>query len=389
MEPRRFPLSVLELPLDWTTAACFLLFSGLTFLAGMLVARRRFSSRAPQHAENAELQSASSLQELRESEHRWRVLAEALPHLVWTATADGTVDYLGAQATAYLGGDEQGLLGQGWLDAFHPDDRQHTSESWLEAIREQRPHEVQHRIRRADGQYRWFTSRGVRALDSTGRVFKWFGTSTDITELKELQEDLRRSKDLLEHAVGGSKVGIFDFDMPDGNLENSHQTMINVWERMGLEPSEFPPDFLSGATLAVHPDDLEHVLNAIQSYLNGPNEQFEVEYRVVHKNGAVLWHIARGTAIRDPDGKPIRFMGIFFDANDMKAAEERLRDSEQRWRSLAEMLPQFVWTTGPDGMVDYFSAKTTEYTGVPESELIGMGWLDAVHPVDLGSTVKI
>ncbi len=89
---------------------------------------------------------------------------------------------------------ERDLLGMGWFDAFAPEDREYTNNSWLEAVREQRPHEVEHRIVVPTVEYRWFTTRGVPARDSTGRVFKWFGTCTDITELKELQEDLRRSK---------------------------------------------------------------------------------------------------------------------------------------------------------------------------------------------------
>ncbi len=292
-----------------------------------------FSSRGSPASQSADPWIASSLEEqVRENEPHWQSLAETLPHLVWTATADGTVDYISAQATAYMGRAERDLLGMGWIDAFHPDDRDRTNASWLAAIREQRPHEVQHRIRRADGVYRWFTSRGVPARDVAGRVFKWFGTSTDITELKELQEDLRRNKELMELAVRGSKVGIFDFDMPDGNIDNSAQTMINVWERLGYDMSEWPGEFLPGAVLAIHPDDLQLVLNGIQAYLSGPNEHFELEYRVLHKSDAVLWHIARGRAIRAPDGKPIRFVGCFFDTTDMKQAEERLRESEQRWR---------------------------------------------------------
>ncbi len=135
----------------------------------------------------------------------------------------------------------------------------------------------------------------------------------------------------------------------------------------------------------IHADDLARVQAAIQTYLSGSSEHFEVEYRVRHKTGAVLWTIARGTAIRDSDGKPSRFVGCFFDTTDMKRVEERLRESEQRWRNLAETLPQFVWTTRPDGMVEYFSSQTVRYTGVPESELLGMRWLEVLHPM-IGTT---
>src|SRR4029077_9873200 len=129
---------------------------------------------------------------LRESEHRWRSLTEALPQLVWTATPDGIMDYSSAQIQQYMGSPESALLGWGWLEMLHPEDRERTQQAWRAAVeRGLSEYEVEHRFRHFDGTYRWFKTRGVAVRDSEGNVYKWFGTSTDITTDKQLEEDLR------------------------------------------------------------------------------------------------------------------------------------------------------------------------------------------------------
>jgi two-component system, sensor histidine kinase and response regulator len=321
-------------------------------------------------------------EQLRESEYRWRSLTETLPLLVFTAAADGTIDYLGAQATQYTGRTEQDMLGAGWAESIHPDDLERTGRSWFQAIEKQHTHEVQHRILRWDGEYRWFTTRAEPARDSAGRVFKWVGTCTDITTFKQLEAELRHAKELLELGIRGSNVAIFDFDMPDGKIENSRQTMINVWETLGYDPVTAPSEFVPGAILAIHPDDLPRVQREIGSYLASASRHFEAEYRVRHRDGSVLWRIARGTALRDAEGKPVRFLGSFFDITQQKRVEDQLRESEQRWRTLAEAVPHLVFTHKPDGMADYLSAQALAYLGRTEDELRGSDWADAVHPED-------
>ncbi len=117
-----------------------------------------------------------------------------MPQFVWTASADGTSDYFSTQITEYTGLPESELLAWGWLDVLHPDDRQRTRNSWIEAIAKERNHEVEHRIRGSNGEYRWFTTRGVPIRDGAGQVVKWFGTCTDITEHKRSEQALRESE---------------------------------------------------------------------------------------------------------------------------------------------------------------------------------------------------
>src|SRR5205085_6178040 len=125
---------------------------------------------------------------LRESEHRWRSLTEALPQLVWSATPDGACDYFSTQWTQHTGVPEGELLGWRWLETLHPDDRECTRQAWTTAVHGPGTYDVEYRVRRSDGVYRWFKTRGVPIRDGEGHIFKWFGTCTDITDLRQAEE---------------------------------------------------------------------------------------------------------------------------------------------------------------------------------------------------------
>src|SRR5690242_139555 len=159
----------------------------------------------PNLGSRAVLQRERGEEALRESEQRWRSLAEALPQLVWSATPDGACDYFSAQWTGHTGVAEAGLLGWRWLEALHPDDREPTRQLWLESVAGHHPYDVEYRVRRRDGEYRWFKTRGVPIRDGAGNIVKWFGTCTDITDLRQTEEALRASerrfRTFVDHAV--------------------------------------------------------------------------------------------------------------------------------------------------------------------------------------------
>ena len=132
-------------------------------------------------------------QAVRESERRYRSLAEALPQLVWTDRPDGTCDYLSSQWETYTGIPVEELLGFNWLDrVLHPDDRERTLQCWLTAVADKGVYDLEYRIRRHDGEYRWFKTRGVPIRDEQGRIVQWFGTCTDIEDFKRAEGELRR-----------------------------------------------------------------------------------------------------------------------------------------------------------------------------------------------------
>jgi PAS domain S-box-containing protein len=127
---------------------------------------------------------------LRASEQRWRTMAEALPNLVWTDLPDGQCDWLSSQWGKYTGIPENQLLGLRWLETLHPEDREHTVKCWNAACADEADYDLEYRIRRHDGDYHWFKTRGVPVRDDNGKIIYWFGTCTDIEDNKRAAEQL-------------------------------------------------------------------------------------------------------------------------------------------------------------------------------------------------------
>ncbi|MEJ0010427.1 MAG: PAS domain S-box protein [Alphaproteobacteria bacterium] len=125
---------------------------------------------------------------LRESEQSWRALTEAMPQLVWGTRADGVCTYLSSQWTGYSGVPVGELLDHAWLGLLHDDDRERARLAWETAVAGRAGYDLDYRIRRHDGQYRWFRVRGVPVRDEAGAVVKWYGTCTDIQELVESRD---------------------------------------------------------------------------------------------------------------------------------------------------------------------------------------------------------
>ena len=135
---------------------------------------------------------------LKASDQRFRHLADALPQIVWTSDGQGSLNYCNLRWLDYTGLDLEKALGQTWVDCIHPDDRNATLEKWRAAVQDRSPYVIEHRVRRADGAYRWLLTRALWVPQSTSADELWFGTSTDVEEQKQLTHDLQagaRNKD--------------------------------------------------------------------------------------------------------------------------------------------------------------------------------------------------
>ena len=136
--------------------------------------------------------------QLHESRQHYQALAESLPHLVWTCRADGYCDFLSRQWVAYTGRSAEEQLGNGWADAIHPDDRERVEREWGRAVERGDLYDEEFRLRRRDGAYRWFRTRGVPLRDASGAIVKWFGSNTDVEDYKRSEQRLRAQLERLD-----------------------------------------------------------------------------------------------------------------------------------------------------------------------------------------------
>jgi len=154
----------------------------------------KFNFRSERIAINVAAQAAISIdnaklyQQMRDSEQRWRVLTEVMPQLVWVDRADGWREYVSTQWAEYTGISEVTLLGHEWVNLLHPDDRKIAAKAWQDAISGRADYDLDYRLRRYDGAYRWFRARGVPVWDRQDNMIKWYGTCTDIQETIEARD---------------------------------------------------------------------------------------------------------------------------------------------------------------------------------------------------------
>ncbi|HEU5407580.1 MAG TPA: PAS domain-containing protein, partial [Nitrospira sp.] len=139
--------------------------------------------------------------QVRKSDQHFRRMTESLPQLVWTCRPDGTCDYLSPQWITYTGMSEEPQLGFGWLERLHPEDRERVVAAWNAVIPRGDDFRIEFRIRRHDGVHRWFQTQAVALRDERGAVVKWFGTNTDIQDMKAAEAALRSLADRLEQLV--------------------------------------------------------------------------------------------------------------------------------------------------------------------------------------------
>ncbi|MCX6925676.1 MAG: PAS domain S-box protein [Verrucomicrobia bacterium] len=278
------------------------------------------------------------------SEKEFRLLAEAMPQIVWATRADGWNTYFNRQWVDYTGLTLEESYGHGWNRPFHPDDRQRAWEAWQNAVNNRATYALECRLRRADGTYRWWLVRGVPVLDEKGNVVKWFGTCTDINDFKEAEEAMREAgEERLRLVLDATSMGTFEVDLRTGE---GHWNAVE-FELLGLKPGD-APSVPATFFRYLHPDDEARVqaqwAEATQTGV------LNTEFRIVRADGQVRWLAGLGrfayAGMPDgsaPEGKrePIRFLGVNFDITQRKQMEEEVRRHVEELRATNEELNRF------------------------------------------------
>lgn len=168
-------------------------------------------------------------EKLRESESRFRQLTESLPLLVWACDPEGQCVYLSRQWIAYTGIPEEEQLGSGWLSQLHPDDQDRTMKAWTQAVKKDTNFDIEYRIRRSDGVYRWFKTRAVQISDAEGKVVKWYGSNTDIEDMKQAEKELKEHREHLEELV---RERTAELEKKNAKLEHFNKLFVGRELRM-------------------------------------------------------------------------------------------------------------------------------------------------------------
>ncbi|HET6496528.1 MAG TPA: PAS domain S-box protein [Thermoleophilia bacterium] len=266
-------------------------------------------------------------EKLRTSEEDFHTLAEAVPQIVWMTDQEGKNTYFNQQWVDYTGMTLEESYGDGWNVPFHPDDRQRAWEAWQRATRDDVPYSLECRLRRADGAYRWWLIRGAPQRDASGAIRRWFGTCTDIADIKQTERDLQQSQALLQAAMDQSQAGIAIADAPDGRLRYVNRAGLFI---RGDSEAEVV-DQVDAARYVeswhiLHHDGTPYAPDEVplaRAVLYGETSEAEfIIRRDDHEDRVVL---ARAAPIRDAESAVTAGVVVFHDITARKQAEEEIR----------------------------------------------------------------
>ena len=312
-----------------------------------------------------------------ESERRYRELADAIPQIVWTADREGGITHLNVQTELYTGRPAAELTEWKWGEVIHPDDLPGMVAAWTEVVRTGVPKLIEFRIRRADGAYRWHIARERPAHDGTGARVGWYGTCTDVEDLKVAETALRASEEQLKLAIRATGVVIWDWDVTaDAQVWRTEGDDCFGWR----DPLDRPQP-AAWRSDRVHPDDRTRVAAGFGAAVADPTvTTYRDEYRFRRATGEYADVLDHGYVLRDPEGRPVRAVGAMLDVTARRRAEEALRESEERYRRLVEVLPTAVLVHDGERVTFCNPAFVQLIGGASAHELIGSPRLRFVHP---------
>jgi PAS domain S-box-containing protein len=333
---------------------------------------------------------------LAQSEERFQLVSRATADAIWDWDIIGhKISFSESFGTlfGYHAGEYESTM-ELWMKALHPDDhdRLMASLDGFIASREE-SWSAEYRFRCADGSYAFVFDRAYVVRDAAGKAVRMAGSMQDITESKRAEAELRESRAHLQLALQASNIGPWDWDLISNQVRFSRE-----WkQQLGYAENEITSD-LSEFTSRLHPEDAERIAAMLDLCMADPSKEYDVEFRMRHKDGTYRWIHTRGSLHYDTAGRPVRMLGCHLDITDRRLAEEELREAKvaatlregaERYNFLADTVPQIIWTARPDGGLDYYNKAWFDYTGLTLEQTRDWGWSVVLHPDDLQHAVDL
>ena len=326
------------------------------------------------------ISNACAEQALRSHEHNLAAIIDTIPTLAWCNLPDGSNEFLNKGWHEYTGLSHEESHGWGWQVAFHPEDLPPLMEKWQKMLVSGESDEIEARLRRHDGVYRWFLIRAQALRSDSGEIVRWYGTSTDIEDRKRAEEAQRTSEHNLAAIINTIPTTAWTA-RPDGYCDFLNQGWVDYTGLTAEKAQGW------GWAEAIHPDDRKQLVEDWQSSL-GSGIPVDTEARIRRFDSSYRWFLIRANPLKDKAGNILKWYGTCVDFEDRKHWEQILRARELSWKQIVDNIPGLVATTGAMGEVEFLNRQTLEYFGRTNEELKDWALIDAVHPDDLPGVIE-
>ena len=277
--------------------------------------------------ENAEHGEAAT--RARGAEQEIRLTVDSVPALIARYRPDGFMDFRNKSWREYTGLSQDNFEGRRWGSALHPDDEEMVEREWREHIATGEPFDLEQRLRKADGEYRWHRVRRVPLRGETGEVIKWYAIAFDVDDRKRTEDALRKSESDL--AKARHELQLMIDTVPVLVLRHRADGIIDFVNEVGRRYSELTATkWTSRTSVITHPDDVPR-LEAAWDVALRTGEPFESELRLRRADGEYRWFVTRRVPLRR-NGEVIAWYAATYDIEDRKQAESELIESERRFR---------------------------------------------------------
>lgn len=320
----------------------------------------------------AEENLIGAMLQIEESESRFRNVANTAPVLIWMAGIDKLRYFFNTAWLSFTGRTWKEESGNGWAEGIYPGDLKKCMHIYNEAFDKRKEYHLEYRLKRYDGQYRWISARGVPRFTANGTFEGYIGACMDIHEQIIYQQKLKEDEEKLNIIIEASELGNWELDI---------QTSVVNYSDRYLEISGHK----KGAILTreeilkhLHPDDSLKREEALKIAFD--TGLLHYESKIIWPDKSLHWIEGKGKVFYDEGGKPFKMLGTVRDITAVKHYEQQLKEREEKFRLLADSVPQHIWTADTAGNLNYFNQSVYDYSGLTPGQINTDGWLQIVHP---------